>query len=122
MLHLICQAYGTFTASPTDVNEGMPIANATSTCSGDGPFAITSNTAPELDGCYVDTGATDVGGSILYTVSGTTTMAEIYLFSRQYDDGNVSHDYTVNCSMPALTLMKILFHVLQSHGSYRGCI
>lgn len=62
------------------------------TCSGDGSFVITSNVAPELDGCFVvlaaDTSASDV--PLVYTVAGETEI--VVLPISDDESGEVSHE------------------------------
>lgn len=60
------------------------------TCSGDGAFTITANSAPQLDGCFKGTGEPPDGVSAAYTVSGVVDTPEITVFSLEDTDGNVS--------------------------------
>ena len=76
-----------------DEDDGITTTDVANTCTGDGSFTITANAAPALSGCYLDTGVTaaDADGTVAYTVSGTTTVTEIYVISIANDDtGDVS--------------------------------
>ena len=76
-----------------DEDDDITSTNVANACRGDGSFTITANANPALDGCYVDTEATslDDDGAVAYTVSGTTTVLEIYVLSSANDDtGDVS--------------------------------
>lgn len=74
-------------ASAKQVVAGGPPSVA-DTCSGDGSFTITANAAPNLDGCFKDTGlSTEV-----YTVSGTDTQSEVAVLALETDGGNVSRE------------------------------
>ena len=84
------QATGTASAAPTgDHDDDVSITSGdVNTCPGDGSFTIAANAAPDLNGCYQDTGSTD---AVSYTVSGTLTTSEIVVLSVEFEDtGDVS--------------------------------
>lgn len=60
------------------------------TCSGDGYFTITANSAPQLNDCFKGTGEPPDGVSAAYTVSGVVDTPEVTVFSLEDSDGNVS--------------------------------
>lgn len=72
-------------ASANQVFESGPPSVA-DTCSGDGSFTITANAAPNLDGCFKETGSS----TEVYTVSGTATQSEVAVLALEDEGGNVS--------------------------------
>ena len=84
------QATGTTSAASTndDNDDESVTSSGVNTCPGDGSFTIAANAAPDLNGCYQDTGSTDV---VSYTVSGTLTSSGIVVRSVEFEEtGDVS--------------------------------
>lgn len=87
------------------------------TCSGDGSFTITANAAPNLDGCFKDTGSSTKA----YTVSSTATQNEVVVFAFETEAVNVSRkpaDFVQLRHTHSLGAIKLLLMVSRSACSF----